>query len=55
MKPLDVFSEIIATEYFSQKTNTPNEDGQFSMLSFFDNVKTDLLKVWEQDIIQKSS
>ena len=51
MKPLDVFSQIISDEYCSQKTNILNEDGHFSMLAFFDNVKTALLKIWEQDII----
>ena len=51
MKPLDVFSQIITDEYCQQKASTLNEDGQFSMLAFFDNVKTALLKIWEQDII----
>lgn len=55
MKPLDVFAQLIANEYCSQRQNTLNEDGQFSMLAFFDMVKTALLKLWEQDIIQKSS
>ena len=59
IRPLDVSCHIIVKEYCllanHVSENFEEEGPQVSMCSFFDNVKSTLLKRWEKDIIQKSS
>jgi len=61
IRPLDIYCHIIVKEYcllINHLSETYEEEGaaqQVSMCSFFDNVKSTLLKRWEKDIIQKSS
>lgn len=55
LKPLEKFAEIIVQEYCQLKNHQSSEDDPISMISFFDQVKSQLMKRWEKDIIQKSS
>ncbi|CDW86377.1 UNKNOWN [Stylonychia lemnae] len=60
IRPLEYYAHIIIKEFCLLKNHSSEsqEDGStsnISMCSFFDNVKSNLLKRWEKDIIQKSS
>ncbi len=54
IKPIEKLASILASEYCALK-QARSFDGQFSMCAFLDNVKTSLFKLWEEEIIQKSS
>jgi hypothetical protein len=56
MRPLEYYSHIIVKEFCLLQNNSSegNEVGfsiNVSMCAFFDNVKSNLLKRWEKDII----
>ncbi len=54
-KALDKFAEIVSTEYCLLKAHQSDDEGEFSMCAFFDHVKVSMLKLWETEIIQKST
>ena len=61
-KPLEVFASIIVKEYCSLRNHQSRIDTEgkinennISMCAFFDNVKTQLLELWEFDIVKKST
>lgn len=63
LRPLETFASVIVKEYCSlrnqQSAGIMEEPSDFespvSMCTFFDNVKSQLLKRWERDIVKKSA
>ena len=50
---VDKFAEILAREYCDLKRNMSEEEEDFSIFAFFNNVKATLLKEWQEQIISR--